>query len=74
MICLFENTGELVHRGSTGRLERRVGQQVAQGRPLLQQAYELQSDGVVRFEAGSELVRPAGSASGSGCPGPVSRF
>ena len=74
MARLLENTGELFHRGSTGRLERRVGLQVAQGRQLLQQAYEVQSDGVVRFEAGSELVRPAGSAAGSGRPGPVSRF
>ena len=60
MACLLENTGELFHRGSTGRLERRVGLQEAQGRQLLQLAYEVQGDGVVRFEAGGELVHQAG--------------
>jgi len=69
MAGLFEDTGEVLHRGRRGCLRGRIGLQEVQGGALLQFGKQRERHRIVGFEAGGQLVRPAGSASGSDYPG-----
>jgi hypothetical protein len=56
MIRLLENYNDLLLRGCLSGLQGGRGLQKGQSRTRLQLGEEIQSDGIVGFETGSELV------------------